>query len=91
MAETDLPVLQLLAAVLLHLPDGVEEEENEDRDENIEIVDELSLQTSGQARPQQLGPHPDGDDKINWSHSEVLSHLEDMKGTRRRRMIPISM
>lgn len=48
-AETNLPVLELLVAVFLHLPDGVQEEQNEDRDKNIEIVDQLGLQTSEKA------------------------------------------
>ena len=44
--ESNPPVLQLLAAVLLHLPDGVQEEQDEDRDEDVEVVEELGLQAS---------------------------------------------
>ena len=56
-AEANLPVEKLLVAVLLHLPDGVEEEKDEDRDEDIEIVEQLGLKTPEQAGSQHSGPH----------------------------------
>ena len=58
------PVLQLLAAVLLHLPDGVQEEQDEDRDEDIEVVEELSLQAPHQAGSQHLGPDSEQGNRV---------------------------
>ena len=69
MADADLPVEKLLAAVLLHLPDGVEEEKDEDRDEDIEIVEQLGLKTTEQTGSQHSGPHSNGE-----LNNESLSH-----------------
>ena len=57
MTEANPPGDLLLAAVLLHLPDGVQEEQDEDSDQDVEVVDQLSLQTSDYTAVKHLVPH----------------------------------
>ena len=64
MAHPLLLLQLLLAAVLLHLPDGVQEEQDEDRDEDIEVVEELSLQAPYQAGSQHLGPDSEQGNRV---------------------------
>ena len=52
------PSKLLLTRVLLHLPDGVKEEEYEDGHQDIEVVHHLGLQTSHNTASEYLVPHP---------------------------------
>jgi len=54
-------------AVLVHLPQCVHEEQHQDRHKNVEIVDELRLQSLQEAGLEQLMPHLIGDE---WQEKE---------------------
>ena len=45
MTHTSGLLLLLLAAVLLHLPDGVQEEQDQDGHQDVEVVNQLILKT----------------------------------------------
>jgi len=55
-------LLLLLRAVLLHLPDGVQEEQNQYRHQNIKIINELTLKPSEEPGLEDFVPHPGGDE-----------------------------
>jgi len=61
----------VLVTVLAHLADGIKEEEDQDSDENVEVVDQLVLQTLQEAGPEHLVPHSGRDE---WDEQE---HYDD--------------
>ena len=48
----------LLAAVLLHLPDRVKEQKDQDGHKDVEVVHQLGLHASHQATSEDFVPHP---------------------------------
>ena len=91
MTQANPPGDLLLAAVLLHLPDGVQEEQNEDSNQDIEVIDQLGLKTPYYAAVKHLIPHSKLLFELYFSVCNKQIYFDEMKGTINRSITPISM